>query len=66
MFYCSLVEFQWSMKKAVDKKYDKYQYAVKFEKMKDDRGGEDYDIYQYKSNMEIATGVQIRFFRNQT
>lgn len=41
------------------KNYDTYQYVVNFEKMKD--GTDHFDIYQYKSNLTIAPGVQIRF-----
>uniref|UniRef100_A0A8C2GBR6 Uncharacterized protein n=1 Tax=Cyprinus carpio TaxID=7962 RepID=A0A8C2GBR6_CYPCA len=39
--------------------YGTYQYVVNFEKMKD--GTDNFDIYQYKSDLTIAPGVQIRF-----
>ncbi len=40
--------------------YYTYQYAVKFEKV-EAKSTKDYDIYQYKSKLVIAPGVQIRF-----
>ncbi|XP_073785689.1 uncharacterized protein [Danio rerio] len=43
--------------------YDTYEYAVNFEKMK--VGTDHFDIYQYRSNLVIAPGMQIRFFKNQ-
>jgi len=57
-FYYSWVGFYTSSKNKNDYYYT-YQYVVKFEKTEDDYLN--YDIYQYKSNLHIAPGVQIRF-----
>uniref|UniRef100_A0A8C1ZQB8 Uncharacterized protein n=1 Tax=Cyprinus carpio TaxID=7962 RepID=A0A8C1ZQB8_CYPCA len=43
--------------------YYKYQYAVNFEKM--EGGTKNFDIYQYKSKLTIAPGVQIRFLMDK-
>ncbi|XP_043110209.1 uncharacterized protein LOC122355713 isoform X2 [Puntigrus tetrazona] len=44
--------------------YYTYSYVVKFEKMAD--GNDNYDIYQYKSKLAIAPGVQIRFLKDKS
>jgi len=57
-FYNSWVGFYTSSKNKNDDYYT-YHYVVKFEKIEDDN--ENYEIYQYKSKLAIAPGVQIRF-----
>lgn len=57
-FYNSWVGFYTSSQNKIDD-YHTYHYAVKFEKMEDN--DENYYIYQYKSKLDIAPGVQIRF-----
>lgn len=57
-FNYSWVGFYTSSKNKNDDYYT-YNYVVKFEKIEDDN--ENYDIYQYKSKLGIASGVQIRF-----
>ncbi|KAL0201440.1 hypothetical protein M9458_004627, partial [Cirrhinus mrigala] len=45
-----------------NKGYNTYHYVVKFEKM--EGGTKNFDIYQYKSEITIASGVQIRFLKD--
>jgi len=45
------------------KNYYTYQYAVDFEKMGD--GTKKCYVYQYKSELAIAPGVQIRFLKDE-
>ncbi|KAL1280875.1 hypothetical protein QQF64_015475 [Cirrhinus molitorella] len=62
-FYYSWVGFYTSSQdKHAD--YYTYNYAVKFEKM--ETGNENYDIYQYKSKLAIAPGVQIRLLKDKS
>ncbi|XP_067309396.1 uncharacterized protein [Pseudorasbora parva] len=56
-FYYSWVGFYTTSQNKNDDYYT-YQYVVKFEKI--GYGNENYDIYQYKSKLDIAPGVQIR------
>uniref|UniRef100_A0A8C1TC54 Uncharacterized protein n=1 Tax=Cyprinus carpio TaxID=7962 RepID=A0A8C1TC54_CYPCA len=56
-FYNSWVGFYTSSQDK-NKNYDRYEYVTKFEKVDD---AQNFDIYQYKSDMTIAPGVQIRF-----
>ncbi|XP_051985123.1 uncharacterized protein LOC127645518 [Xyrauchen texanus] len=63
-FYYSWVAFYSSPRDAIDQYYTS-TYAVKMEKMEDDNAI-DYDIYQYKSSLDIAPGVQIRFLQDKT
>lgn len=52
--------------KAANTQYKAWEYVVNFEKMTDGQGGDDYNTYQYKSNVYIAPGVQIRFLLDKT
>ncbi|KAK9980079.1 hypothetical protein ABG768_013476 [Culter alburnus] len=62
-FYYSWVGFYTSSQKA-DKSYYTYQYAVYFEHMEDDT--KHFDVYQFKSELAIASGVQIRFLMDKS
>ncbi|XP_016347595.1 uncharacterized protein LOC107692896 [Sinocyclocheilus anshuiensis] len=62
LFYYSWVGFYTSSQEKNDDYYT-YHYVVKFEKM--EVGNENYDIYQYKSKLAIAPGVQIRFLKDK-
>ncbi|KAK9980081.1 hypothetical protein ABG768_013478 [Culter alburnus] len=61
-FYYSWVGFYTSSQKN-NEAYDAYQYVVNFKKMMD--GTKNFDIYQHKSNLAIAPGVQIRFLMDK-
>ncbi|XP_077077942.1 uncharacterized protein LOC143731161 [Siphateles boraxobius] len=61
-FYNSWVGFYISSQKT-NKQCDTYQYAVYFEKM--DEGTKNFDVYQFKSKLAIAPGVQIRFMKDK-
>uniref|UniRef100_A0A671PF67 Uncharacterized protein n=1 Tax=Sinocyclocheilus anshuiensis TaxID=1608454 RepID=A0A671PF67_9TELE len=58
IFWKSWVGF-YTSSQGKNSNYYIYQYAVNFEKM--EGGTENFDIYQYKSKLTIAPGVQIRF-----
>uniref|UniRef100_A0A8C1Q3K8 Uncharacterized protein n=1 Tax=Cyprinus carpio TaxID=7962 RepID=A0A8C1Q3K8_CYPCA len=62
-FYYSWVGFYTSSQDTNDGYYT-YCYVVKFEKMAVDN--DNYDIYQYKSKLDIAPGVQIRFLKDKS
>ncbi|KAK9980076.1 hypothetical protein ABG768_013473 [Culter alburnus] len=62
-FYYSWVGFYTSSQEA-HKYYSTYQYAVNFEKMGD--GTENFDVYQFKSELAIAPGVQVRFLMDKS
>ncbi|KAK9980080.1 hypothetical protein ABG768_013477 [Culter alburnus] len=61
--YYSWVGFYTSSQKA-DKNYYTYQYAVDFEHMED--GTKNFDVYQFKSELAIAPGVQICFLMDKS
>ncbi|RXN20106.1 hypothetical protein ROHU_025260 [Labeo rohita] len=60
-FYYSWVGFYTSSQNT-NKGYKIYEYVMKFEKM--EGGTKNFDIYQYKSKLTIASGVQIRFLKD--
>ncbi|XP_016147377.1 uncharacterized protein [Sinocyclocheilus grahami] len=62
-FYYAWVGFYKSSEDGNDDYYT-YQYAVKFEKV-EAKSTKDYDVYQYKSKLAIAPGVQIRLLLNK-
>ncbi|XP_048020111.1 uncharacterized protein LOC125251189 [Megalobrama amblycephala] len=62
-FYYSWVGFYTSSQEA-HKYYSTYQYAVNFEKMGDST--KNFDVYQFKSELAIAPGVQIRFLMDKS
>ncbi len=62
-FYYSWVGFYTSAQNS-NNKYGEFQYAVKFEEI--EYGIQNFDIYQYKSKLAIASGVQIRFLMDKS
>ncbi|XP_051552713.1 uncharacterized protein LOC127440271 [Myxocyprinus asiaticus] len=64
VFSYSWVGFYKNSQEANDQYYT-YIYVVKMEKMGNDNIM-DYDIYQYKSSLDIAPEVQIRFLLDET
>ncbi|XP_056323857.1 uncharacterized protein LOC130237073 [Danio aesculapii] len=62
-FYYSWVGFYTSSKDKKDE-YQTYQYVTKFEKIEED--DESYDVYEYKSSLDIVPGVQIRFMLDKS
>lgn len=64
LFYYSWVGFYTSSHEKNDDYYT-YYYIVKFEKM-EEIAHENYDIYQYKSKLDIVPGVQIRFLKDKS
>ncbi|RXN05306.1 hypothetical protein ROHU_025258 [Labeo rohita] len=63
IFYYSWVGF-YSSSQDKDADYYTYHYVVKFEKM--EVVNEIYDIYQYKSKLDIGPGVQIRLLKDKS